>query len=115
MSGFLPSLIDLANAPRNNLHTLYISPLRALAADIRRNLEAPIAEMELPIRAEDRTGDTKQSARRKQRMDPPNILLTTPESLALLLSQEDAPRMFGGLKAVIVDEVHALAGTKRGD
>ncbi len=115
LSGFLPSLIDLANAPRPGLHTLYISPLRALAADIRRNLEAPITEMDLAIRAEDRTGDTKQSARRKQRMDPPHILLTTPESLALLLSQEDAHRMFGGLKAVIVDETHALAGTKRGD
>lgn len=115
LSGFLPSLIDLAEAPKDGLHTLYISPLRALAADIRRNLEAPIAEIGLAIRAEDRTGDTKQSARRKQRMDPPHILLTTPESLALLLSQEDAPRMFGGLKAVIVDETHALAGTKRGD
>ena len=115
LSGFLPSLIDLAEAPRDGLHTLYISPLRALASDIRRNLEAPIAEMGLTIRAEDRTGDTKQSARRKQRMDPPHILLTTPESLALLLSQEDAGRMFGGLKAVIVDETHALAGTKRGD
>ena len=115
LSGFLPSLIDIAADPRPGLHTLYISPLRALAADIRRNLETPVAEMGLPIRVEDRTGDTKQAARRRQRVDPPHILLTTPESLALLLSFEDAPRIFGDLRAVIVDETHAMAGGKRGD
>ena len=69
LSGFLPSLIDLAANPRDGLHTLYISPLRALATDIRRNLSAPVEEMGLPIRVEDRTGDTKQSQRRRQRMD----------------------------------------------
>lgn len=115
LAGFLPSLLDLAADPKAGLHTLYVSPLRALAADIRRNLEVPVAEMGLPIRIEDRTGDTKQAARRRQRVDPPHILLTTPESLALLLSYEDAPRIFGGLKAVIVDETHAMAGGKRGD
>ncbi|MEM7547846.1 MAG: ligase-associated DNA damage response DEXH box helicase [Pseudomonadota bacterium] len=115
LAGFLPSLIDLAATPRKGLHTLYISPLRALAADIRRNLEVPVAEMALPIRVEDRTGDTKQSARQRQRTDPPHMLLTTPESLALLLSYPDAPRIFGSLSAVIVDEAHAMAGTKRGD
>ncbi len=115
LAGFLPSLVDLAASPRAGLHTLYLSPLRALAADIRRNLETPVAEMGLPVRIEDRTGDTSQSARRRQRADPPHILLTTPESLALLLSYEDAPRIFSGLRAVIVDEAHAMAGTKRGD
>ncbi len=115
LAGFLPSLIDLGAAPRKGLHTLYISPLRALAADIRRNLETPVAEMGLPIRIEDRTGDTKQSARQRQRTDPPHMLLTTPESLALLLSYPDAARIFGSLSAVIVDEAHAMAGTKRGD
>ncbi|MDO8881407.1 ligase-associated DNA damage response DEXH box helicase, partial [Pseudotabrizicola sp.] len=69
----------------------------------------------LPIRVEDRTGDTTYTQRRRQRADPPHILLTTPESLALLLSYEDAPRIFDGLQRVILDELHALAESKRGD
>ena len=115
LAGFLPSLIDIAADPRPGLHTLYVSPLKALAADIRRNLTRPVEEMNLPVRIEDRTGDTSQSARRRQRADPPHILLTTPESLALLLSYEDAPRIFAGLRRVVVDEIHALAESKRGD
>ncbi len=115
LAGFLPTLVDLANAPRDGLHTLYVSPLKALAADIKRNLTTPVSEMGLPIRIEDRTGDTPASRKKRQRADPPHILLTTPESLALLTSYEDAPRMFAGLKRVIVDEVHALAESKRGD
>jgi len=115
LAGFLPSLVELAANPRPGLHTLYISPLKALAADIRRNLGTPIAEMHLPIRVEDRTGDTTQTQKKRQRADPPHILLTTPESLALLLSYEDAPRIFAGLKRVVVDEIHALAESKRGD
>ena len=115
LAGFLPSLIDLASGDHDGLHTLYISPLKALAADIRRNLEIPVAEMGLPIRIEDRTGDTKQSARQRQRKNPPHILLTTPESLAVLLTDPRADELFITLRAVIVDEAHALAGTKRGD
>ncbi|WP_126976887.1 ligase-associated DNA damage response DEXH box helicase [Frigidibacter oleivorans] len=115
LAGFLPTLIDLAADPRPGLHTLYISPLKALAADIRRNLTAPVTEMGLPIRVEDRTGDTTATRRKAQRADPPHILLTTPESLALLLSYEDAPRVFAGLRRVIVDEIHALAESRRGD
>ena len=115
LAGFLPTLVELTETPRNGLHTLYISPLKALAADIRRNLTAPITEMDLPIRVEDRTGDTSYTKRQRQRADPPHILLTTPESLALLLSYEDAPRIFAGLSRVVVDEIHALAATKRGD
>lgn len=115
LAGFLPSLAELAEGDRTGLHTLYISPLKALAADIRRNLTTPVTEMDLPIRIEDRTGDTSYTKRRRQRADPPHILLTTPESLALLLSYEDAPRIFRGLSRVIVDEVHALAESKRGD
>ena len=115
LAGFLPSLVDLAANPGTGLHTLYISPLKALAADIKRNLSTPIAEMQLPIRVEDRTGDTTQTQKNRQRVDPPHILLTTPESLALLLSYEDAQRMFAGLKRVVVDEIHALAESKRGD
>ena len=115
LAGFLPTLVELTEAPRPGLHTLYVSPLKALAADIRRNLSTPIAEAGLPIRVEDRTGDTSHAARQRQRADPPHILLTTPESLALLLSYEDAPRIFAGLQRVVVDEIHALAESKRGD
>ena len=97
------------------LHTLYISPLKALAVDIARNLETPIAEMGLPIRIETRTGDTPSSKRQRQRRDPPEILLTTPEQLALLLASADAPYLFGSLKRVILDELHALVTSKRGD
>jgi ATP-dependent helicase Lhr and Lhr-like helicase len=115
LAGFLPSLIELGPAPPGGLHTLYVSPLKALAADIRRNLATPVTEMGLAIRIEDRTGDTGQAARRRQRVDPPHILLTTPESLALMLSYEEAPRIFAGLNRVVVDEIHALAESKRGD
>ncbi|SMC10708.1 ATP-dependent DNA helicase RecQ [Roseovarius aestuarii] len=117
LAGFLPTLVDLATTSRDHdgIHTLYISPLKALAADIKRNLRTPVDEMGLPIRIDDRTGDTPASRKKRQRADPPHILLTTPESLALLTSYEDAPRMFAGLKRVVVDEIHALADSKRGD
>ncbi len=97
------------------LHTLYISPLKALAVDIARNLETPVKEMALPIRIETRTGDTPTSKRARQRRDPPEILLTTPEQLALLLASADAPFLFGSLRRVILDELHALVTSKRGD
>ncbi len=115
LAGFLPSLAELAGGQHKGLHTLYISPLKALTADIRRNLRRPVEGAGLAIRIEDRTGDTSTTQRRRQRADPPHILLTTPESLALLLSYEDAPRIFAGLCRVIVDELHALAESKRGD
>ena len=115
LSGFLPTLIDLAQQPHAGLHTLYISPLKALAADIKRNLRTPVEEMNLDIRIEERTGDTTATMRKRQRADPPHILLTTPESLALLVSYEDAARTFKGLKRVVIDEIHALADSKRGD
>ncbi|TCS59665.1 ATP-dependent Lhr-like helicase [Primorskyibacter sedentarius] len=115
MAGFLPTLTELGSAPEPGLHTLYVSPLKALAADIRRNLRTPVDEAGMAIRIEDRTGDTSATQKKRQRADPPHILLTTPESLALLTSYEDAPRMFAGLQRVIVDEIHALAESKRGD
>ncbi|WP_084623749.1 ligase-associated DNA damage response DEXH box helicase, partial [Acidisphaera rubrifaciens] len=120
LAGFLPSLIDLAAGQDGaeaaaRLHTLYVSPLKALAVDVARNLLRPAEEMALPVRIETRTGDTPADRRRRQRETPPDILLTTPESLALLISLPDAPALFGGLRAVVIDEVHALAGTKRGD
>ncbi len=97
------------------LHTLYISPLKALAVDIARNLERPVAEMGLAVRIETRTGDTPASKRGRQRRYPPDILLTTPEQLALLLASADAPFLFGGLRRLVLDELHALVTSKRGD
>ncbi len=115
LAGFLPSLMDLARAPRPGIHTLYVSPLKALATDIARNLAAPVEEMRLPVTIETRSGDTPASRRQRQHEHPPNILLTTPESLAVLLSMPDASDLFASLHAIVIDEVHALAGTKRGD
>ena len=115
LAGFLPSLVALHETPSDRLHTLYISPLKALATDIARNLMRPVEDMGLPIRIETRTGDTPANRRARQKVTPPQLLLTTPESLAVLLSSPDAPVFFGALACVVMDEVHALAGTKRGD
>src|SRR5204863_7181679 len=115
LAGFVPTLAGLIEAPSDGLHTLYISPLKALAVDVQRNLLTPIAEMGLPIRVETRTGDTPADRKARQRVRPPQILLTTPESLSLLLSHPDSFLMFAGLKRVVVDEVHAFASGKRGD
>src|SRR5215472_587335 len=118
LAGFLPTLIALSGRPARRkaaLHTLYISPLKALAVDVARNLETPVAEMGLSIRIETRTGDTPVSRRMRQRHSPPDILLTTPEQFALLLSGRDARRLFETVEAVVLDELHALANSKRGD
>jgi ATP-dependent helicase Lhr and Lhr-like helicase len=115
LAGFLPSLVELITAPVDGLHTLYISPLKALAIDVQRNLLTPIEEMDLPIRVEARTGDTPSDRKKRQRSRPPHILLTTPESLSLLLSYPESETLFLGLQRVIVDEVHAFANGKRGD
>lgn len=115
LAGFLPSLVELAEAPTPGLHTIYVSPLKALAADIARNLEVPIAEIGLPIRCEARTGDTTPAQRARQRRRPPQILLTTPESLSLMLSFPHGERLFGSVRRIVVDEVQALAPNKRGD
>lgn len=115
LAGFLPTLTELIEQPSEGLHTLYVSPLKALAVDIRRNLVTPIEEMGLDIRVETRTGDTSSDKKARQRVKPPQILLTTPESLSLLLSYPDAETMFAGLKTIVVDEVHAFATGKRGD
>jgi ATP-dependent Lhr-like helicase len=116
LAGFLPVLADAARrGPRPGLKALYVSPLKALAADIERNLAAPIAGMGLPLTVESRTGDTSADRKRRQRTDPPDILLTTPESLSLLLTWPEASGLFASLDTVIVDEIHAFAPTKRGD
>jgi ATP-dependent Lhr-like helicase len=119
LAGFLPSLIELAQRPAPNtppgIHTLYISPLKALAVDIERNLAAPISQMGLKVKAESRTGDTGQARRQRQRVKPPDILLTTPEQLALFCAWEGARLYFEDLRCVILDEIHAVWPSKRGD
>ena len=115
LSGFLPTLAALIERPQEGLHTLYVSPLKALAVDVRRNLLVPIAEMGLGVSVETRTGDTPADRKARQRAKPPNILLTTPESLSLLIASDDAARLFAGLRTIVIDEVHAFATGKRGD
>jgi len=115
LAGFLPTICELADNPGEGLHTLYVSPLKALAVDVQRNLIGPIEEMGLPIRVETRTGDTPSDRKARQRVKPPQVLLTTPESLSLLLSYPDAAAMFENLRTIVVDELHAFAKEKRGD
>jgi ATP-dependent Lhr-like helicase len=115
LAGFLPTLAELIETPTEGLHTLYVSPLKALAVDVQRNLLTPVEEMGLNIRIETRTGDTSSDRKARQRVRPPQILLTTPESLSLLLSYPDSGLIFEGLKTIVVDEVHAFATGKRGD
>ncbi len=121
LAGFLPSLVSLASRPRRKpgearrgVHTLYISPLKALAVDIQRNLATPVAEMGLGIEIETRTGDTPAHKRQRQKLAPPEILLTTPEQLALLIAARDAARFFEDLETVVLDELHSLVTSKRG-
>ncbi|MFV2092157.1 MAG: DEAD/DEAH box helicase, partial [Hyphomicrobiales bacterium] len=117
LAGFLPALIDLAGTPDRppGIHTLYVSPLKALAVDIARNLEQPIAEMHLDVTCEVRSGDTPANRRRRQLVSPPDILLTTPEQIALLIANSAAARTFESLRYIVLDELHALAASKRGD
>ncbi|CAI2936223.1 ligase-associated DNA damage response DEXH box helicase [Aminobacter niigataensis] len=121
LAGFLPALTDLAmrpkkrpGEPQRGVHTLYISPLKALAVDIERNLGKPVDEMSLPISMETRTGDTPQHKRTRQKLSPPDILLTTPEQLALLIASPDAERFFSDLRYIVLDELHSLVTSKRG-
>lgn len=121
LGGFLPTLADFCpsrlagKAPPEGLHTLYVSPLKALAHDVQRNLLTPVAELGLAMRVEVRSGDTPSDRKARQRIKPPHVLLTTPESLSLLLSYPEAAELFSGLKRVVIDEIHAFAPTKRGD
>ena len=115
LAGFLPSLVELAEPhERLGIHTLYISPLKALAVDIARNLEAPVSDMMLPISIETRTGDTPHSRRKRQRENPPDILITTPEQVSLLVADPGAAHMLAHLKVIILDELHSIVASKRG-
>ncbi len=121
LAGFLPTLAAFSperlgeRPPGDGLHTLYVSPLKALATDVKRNLLVPVEEMGLPIRIETRSGDTPSDRKKRQRAKPPHVLLTTPESLSLLISYPEAAEMFAGLQRVVIDELHAFATGKRGD
>ncbi|MBO9122596.1 MULTISPECIES: ligase-associated DNA damage response DEXH box helicase [unclassified Rhizobium] len=121
LAGFLPSLTDLTRRGKippgsafTGIHTLYVSPLKALAVDIERNLMKPVLEMGLPVSVENRTGDTPVSKRQRQKLSPPDILLTTPEQVALLLANGEAERFFKDLRYIIFDELHSLVTSKRG-
>ncbi|MGI9413625.1 MAG: DEAD/DEAH box helicase, partial [Hyphomicrobiales bacterium] len=121
LAGFLPSLIEISSRPKRRpgrkapgIHTLYISPLKALAVDVARNLEQPIREMDLAVNVETRTGDTPQSRRQRQMLNPPDILMTTPEQVALLIASDYAQGLFEDLSVIVLDELHALAPSKRG-
>ena len=114
----------LANGLRDETHVLYVSPLKALSNDIQKNLQQPLCCIrdellcqglpDVPIEALVRTGDTPQTVRERMRRKPPHILVTTPESLYILLSADSGRQMLKTVGTVIVDEIHALAGNKRG-
>jgi ATP-dependent helicase Lhr and Lhr-like helicase len=115
LAGFLASMQQLAEPHKTDgIHTLYISPLKALAVDIARNLEKPVMEMGLPITIETRTGDTPTSKRQRIRQQPPDILITTPEQMTLLIGDGSAQHLLRSLRCVIIDELHALVTNKRG-
>ena len=129
LAAFLSALNDLvveglAQGLSDEVHVLYVSPLKALSNDIQKNLQEPLAGIrarllelglpDVPIRDAVRTGDTSAAERRRMSKTPPHLLVTTPESLYLLLTADSGRRMLGSVKTVIVDELHALAGNKRG-
>ena len=116
-AAYLAPLASLIERPGTGLRILFITPLRAVSRDIALALTAPVEALGLlgtPIAVETRTGDTSSSVRARQRSKLPQVLVTTPESLTLLLSQTDAAKKFANLHAVIVDEWHELLSSKRG-
>ena len=117
LAGFLPSLVDctLEKIRSQKVHTLYISPLKSLAYDVERNLLKPIKAMGLGLNVQSRTGDTSFNKKKIQLTKPPQILATTIESFALLMSEKDCAKYFEDLKYIIIDEVHSLTNTKRGE
>jgi len=126
LTAFLGAISRIASGelPAGKLSVLYVSPLKALGEDIRRNLESPLGELAdlftshgvawPPIRAATRSGDTSQADRRRMLKYPPAILATTPESLALMLDSPSSREMLKGVKLLVLDEIHVLAGDKRG-
>ena len=113
LAAFLYGIDRLSSEPGAGLRLLYVSPLKALNYDIERNLRGPLAGLESQLRVGVRTGDTPQKERAAMLKDPPDILITTPESLYLLLTSR-ARENLKSVETLILDEVHAVAGTKRG-
>src|SRR5580765_3279302 len=113
LAAFLSAIDRLTAAPGEGLRLLYVSPLKALNYDIERNLRGPLAGLRSQLRVGVRTGDTPQRERAAMLREPPDILITTPESLFLLLTSRGR-EMLHGVETLILDEVHALAGSKRG-
>ena len=113
LAAFLYGIDQLDRNPGGGLRLLYVSPLKALNYDVERNLRGPLAGLQSNLRVGVRTGDTSQQERRELVKEPPDILITTPESLFLMLTSQ-ARETLRSLESVIVDEVHAVAGTKRG-
>ncbi len=116
LASFLWGIDRLAREPErlgSGVRIVYVSPLKALSYDIERNLRAPLQGIGAPVSVALRTGDTPQTERRRMRREPPDILITTPESLYLMISS-GAREILGGVEAVIVDEIHAVAPSKRG-
>ena len=114
LAEWLAEAADGAGRAAPPLRVLWVTPLRALAADTEEALRAPLVDLRIPWTLESRTGDTSSAVRSRQRTRLPTALVTTPESLSLLLSRPDARGLFAGLRAVVVDEWHELMGTKRG-
>jgi ATP-dependent helicase Lhr and Lhr-like helicase len=113
LAAFLYAVDRLTPSPGEGLRVLYVSPLKALNYDVERNLRGPLAGLHSQLRVSVRTGDTPQAERAAMLRHPPDILITTPESLFLLLTSQ-ARKVLGAVNTLIVDEVHAVAGTKRG-
>src|SRR5213083_2443724 len=113
LAAFLYGIDQLNAAPGEGLRLLYVSPLKALNYDVERNLRGPLAGIQSPLTVGVRTGDTPQKERQQMLRKPPDILITTPESLFLLLTSR-ARELLRSVETLILDEVHAVAGTKRG-
>src|SRR5438128_7606199 len=113
LAAFLYAIDRLTAAPGDGMRVLYVSPLKALNYDIERNLRGPLAGLQSTLRVAVRTGDTPQKERRELLKEPPDILITTPESLYLMLTSQ-ARETLKSVETLILDEVHAVAGTKRG-
>jgi ATP-dependent Lhr-like helicase len=113
--GPLAELIDeRERGPVTGLRILFVTPLRAMSRDIELALKAPVSDLGIGITVESRTGDTSTAIRARQRLELPQVLITTPESLSLLLTRENCEELFGGLRSIIVDEWHELLSSKRG-
>src|SRR5947208_12162109 len=112
LAAFLSAIDRLTEAPGQGVRLLYVSPLKALNYDVERNLRGPLAGLQSDLTVAVRTGDTPQKERAAMLRKPPDILITTPESLFLLLTSQGR-EMLGGVRTLILDEVPAVAGTKR--